>query len=312
MSLQVRRYKKEDENNWNLFVSNAKNATFLLDRNFIEYHSDRFEDFSIMIYNNSDVLKALLPLSIHGNEVISHGGLTYGGFIIQHNLKTVDMLEIFESVIKFIKDNAIVTLTYKAIPHIYHLRPSEEDLYGLFRSGFKLVRRDVSSSINMRTTKIKGQKQNGYRKALKGGLELEETFDCSDILAIVNRNLLEKYDVNPVHKPVEMNLLKNKFKKNILFFNLIINRNIEGGMILFIDNNVVHAQYITTTPIAKRCRGLDFIIVSIIEMFKDDYEWFDFGTSTEQNGSYLNTGLIKSKEEFGLSAICYDTYKLVL
>jgi len=53
-------------------------------------------------------------------------------------------------------------------------------------------------------------------------------------------------------------------------------------------------------------------IVSIIEMFKDDYEWFDFGTSTEKNGSYLNTGLIKSKEEFGLSAICYDTYKLVL
>jgi len=310
--MNIVKYNSSYLKKWNQFVAESKNGTFLLDRNFIEYHSDRFEDFSLMIYNNSDVLKALLPLSIHDNEVISHGGLTYGGFIIQHNLNTADMLEIFESVIKFIKDNEIVTLSYKAIPHIYHLRPSEEDLYGLFRNGFKLVRRDVSSSINMRTTKIKGQKQNGYKKAIREGLELQETVDCSDILTIVNRSLLEKYGVNSVHTSVEMNLLKNKFKKNILFFNLIINQNVEGGMILFIDNNVVHAQYITTTYIAKRCRGLDFIIVSIIEMFKDDYEWFDFGTSTEKNGSYLNTGLIKSKEEFGLSAICYDTYKLVL
>jgi hypothetical protein len=310
--MNIVKYNSSYLKKWNQFVAESKNGTFLLDRNFIEYHSDRFEDFSLMIYNNSDVLKALLPLSIHDNEVISHGGLTYGGFIIQHNLNTADMLEIFESVIKFIKDNEIVTLSYKAIPHIYHLRPSEEDLYGLFRNGFKLVRRDVSSSINMRTTKIKGQKQNGYKKAVREGLELQETVDCSDILTIVNRSLLEKYGVNSVHTSVEMNLLKNKFKKNILFFNLIINQNVEGGMILFIDNNVVHAQYITTTYIAKRCRGLDFIIVSIIEMFKDDYEWFDFGTSTEKNGSYLNTGLIKSKEEFGLSAICYDTYKLVL
>lgn len=310
--MNIVKYNSSHLKKWNQFVAESKNGTFLLDRNFVEYHSDRFEDFSLMIYNNSDVLKALLPLSIHDNQVISHAGLTYGGFIIQHNLKTLEMLEIFESVIKFIKDNKIISLSYKAIPHIYHLRPCEEDLYCLFRKGFKLVRRDVSSSINMRTTKIKGQKQNGYRKAVKEGLELQETVDCSDILAIVNKSLLEKYGVSSVHTSGEMNLLKNKFKKNIQFFNLIINQNIEGGMILFIDNNVVHAQYITTTFIAKRCRGLDFIIVSIIEMFKDDYVWFDFGISTEKNGNYLNQGLIKSKEEFGLSAICYDTYKLLL
>ena len=58
--------------------------------------------------------------------------------------------------------------------------------------------------------------------------------------------------------------------------------------------------------------NLSLSLLTPISDFKDDYEWFDFGTSTEQNGIYLNTGLIKSKEEFGLSAICYDTYKLVL
>ena len=85
-----------------------------------------------------------------------------------------------------------------------------------------------------------------------------------------------------------------------------------GGAILYIDNNVVHAQYLATTDEAKMKRGLDFMMVSFIDKYKDQYEWFDFGISTENNGRTLNTGLIKSKEEFNLSSICYDFYELGL
>ncbi|MFC2089131.1 GNAT family N-acetyltransferase [Bacteroidota bacterium] len=310
--MKIVKYQAAFQKRWNSFVRESKNGTFLIDRNFLEYHSDRFEDFSLLIYNDSEVLKAILPLSIHENDVISHGGLTYGGFIIQHDMKTEEVLQIFERTLEFLRENGISTITYKAIPHIYHLRPSEEDLYGLFTNDFKLVRRDVSSTINMRTAKIKGQKRNGYKKALRDGLELKETNDCTDILSIVNINLHEKYNAIPTHTSEELNLLKNRFNKNILFYNLVLRNEIEGGMVLFIANSSVHAQYIATTNSARKSRGLDFIIVSIIEMFENKYEWFDFGISTEQNGRYLNRSLIKSKEEYGLSAICYDTYKLDL
>ena len=52
------------------------------------------------------------------------------------------------------------------------------------------------------------------------------------------------------------------------------------------------------------------MIVSFIDKYKEQYEWFDFGTSTENNGNTLNTALIKSKEEFNLSSVCYDIYEL--
>ena len=60
----------------------------------------------------------------------------------------------------------------------------------------------------------------------------------------------------------------------------------------------------------KKNRGLDFIVSSIYKKYCNYFEWFDFGISTEKNGTVLNQNLIKSKEEYGLSGICYDTYEL--
>ncbi|MDG1798433.1 MAG: hypothetical protein P8H35_07685, partial [Flavobacteriales bacterium] len=124
------------------------------------------------------------------------------------------------------------------------------------------------------------------------------------------RSLEKTCNTNAVHSADEMNSLKKKFNEEIKFFNLIIDNKIEGGAILFIANNVVHAQYISSSAKAKKKRALDFIICFICEHYKNKLEWFDFVISTENNGKNLNFNLIKSKEEFGLSAICYDTYEL--
>ena len=41
-------------------------------------------------------------------------------------------------------------------------------------------------------------------------------------------------------------------------------------------------------------------------------EYLDFGISTEQDGKWLNEGLIFQKEGFGGRAVCYDQYALRL
>ena len=41
-----------------------------------------------------------------------------------------------------------------------------------------------------------------------------------------------------------------------------------------------------------------------------DKEYFDFGISTEDNGRYLNEGLITQKQEFGGRGVVYDFYEL--
>jgi len=56
--------------------------------------------------------------------------------------------------------------------------------------------------------------------------------------------------------------------------------------------------------------ALDRIINYLIESYSADKEYFDFGISTENNGTFLNTGLMANKESFGGRAIVYDSYEL--
>ena len=73
--LEIVRYTPDQKQAWNDFVSRSKNGTFLLDRNYMDYHADRFTDHSLMVYRR-DKLYALLPGNIAGDTFYSHQGLT--------------------------------------------------------------------------------------------------------------------------------------------------------------------------------------------------------------------------------------------
>lgn len=305
-------YNKNYRKIWNNFINESKNATFLHYRNYIEYHSDKFIDHSLLIYNEKNILMALFPANIENNVLISHSGLTYGGILTNHTISTIKVLQIFETIICYCNNQNINIIIYKTIPHIYHKSPSEEDLYALFRCKFHLFRRDVSSTLNMKTNAIKGKKQNGFRRASSKGMIFVETSDSNNVLKIANNNLRNKYGLNTVHSVEEMNYLKGLFSDNIRIFEVIHEGKVIGGAILFLANRVVHAQYLFTTNDSKKMRSLDFLVVSCINKFSNEYRWFDFGISTENNGKVLNNNLIKSKEEFGFSAVCYEQYSLII
>jgi hypothetical protein len=54
----------------------------------MDYHKDRFEDYSLLIYNEKTKLVAVYLL-IEGRRkrFFSHQGLTYGGLIFELELK---------------------------------------------------------------------------------------------------------------------------------------------------------------------------------------------------------------------------------
>ena len=52
----------------------------------MEYHNDRFEDFSLMVYKNGKLI-ALLPANKKDNIVYSHQGLSYGGVVYMKDVK---------------------------------------------------------------------------------------------------------------------------------------------------------------------------------------------------------------------------------
>jgi len=102
MSIEIKKYYTDNKTDWNNFIDSSKNGTFMLKRDYMEYHSDRFKDFSIMFYEKNNLI-AVMPASIHGKEIISHGGLTYGGIISGLDMTTEKMLNIFESLLIYLK-----------------------------------------------------------------------------------------------------------------------------------------------------------------------------------------------------------------
>ncbi|HQW68620.1 MAG TPA: hypothetical protein PLH25_03065, partial [Flavobacterium sp.] len=76
----IKKYNSEYFTIWNAFVSSSSNATFLFHRDFMEYHSDRFEDYSLLVFEDEKLI-SIFPANRVENTVFSHQGLTYGGFV---------------------------------------------------------------------------------------------------------------------------------------------------------------------------------------------------------------------------------------
>ncbi len=308
--MEIRRYRREDKELWNFFVSKARNATFLFDRNYMDYHADRFDDNSFMFYHKGK-LKAVLPANVAGDTLYSHQGLTYGGLLLDKKATVEDVLECFDSLNSWLRENGISKVVYKALPWIYQQYPSEEDLYALtWKCKAQLISRDISSSIVIdNKLKFAESRKSGIRKALSLNIEVGESNDVDGFWHVLEDNLGNRYNAKPVHTANEMKLLMSRFPNNIKLYVAKMNGEIVGGTLIYVTPQVVHTQYISASVEGKKHGALDLLFDYIINKVYANCRYFDFGKSTEQGGAYLNEPLIFQKEGFGGRGVCYDWYQ---
>ena len=308
--MEIRRYRREDKELWNSFVSKARNATFLFDRNYMDYHADRFDDNSFMFYHKGK-LKAVLPANVAGDTLYSHQGLTYGGLLLDKKATVEDVLECFDSLNSWLRENGISKVVYKALPWIYQQYPSEEDLYALtWKCKAQLISRDIASTIVIdNKLKFAESRKSGIRKALSLNIEVGESNDVDGFWHVLEDNLGNRYNAKPVHTSSEMKLLMSRFPNNIKLYVAKMNGEIVGGTLIYVTPQVVHTQYISASVEGKKHGALDLLFDYIINKVYANCRYFDFGKSTEQGGAYLNEPLIFQKEGFGGRGVCYDWYQ---
>ncbi len=308
---EITRYTADRKEEWDGFVKTSKNGTFLLDRNYMDYHSTRFEDHSLMFYRDGR-LYAMLPANVKDGVLYSHQGLTYGGLVMHEDASAANIATLFGELNALLKDEGISKVVYKPTPWIYHLLPSEEDLYALFKvCKARVSARDISSTIIF-DNRIKWHRDRRYgvNKARNNGVSVRRSDDLAAFWHVLDLNLGNKYGVKPVHTVEEMTLLKSRFPDNILLYVAEKDGETLGGTVLYVTNQVIHAQYISASPEGKRLRVIDAIYEVILNHdFADFRLYFDFGKSTENLGTYLNENLIYQKEGFGARGVCYDTYE---
>ena len=308
--MEIRRYRREDKELWNSFVSKARNATFLFDRNYMDYHADRFDDNSFMFYHKGK-LKAVLPANVAGDTLYSHQGLTYGGLLLDKKATVEDVLECFDSLNSWLRENGISKVVYKALPWIYQQYPSEEDLYALtWKCKAQLISRNIASTIVIdNKLKFAESRKSGIRKALSLNIEVGESNDVDGFWHVLEDNLGNRYNAKPVHTASEMKLLMSRFPNNIKLYVAKMNGEIVGGTLIYVTPQVVHTQYISASVEGKKHGALYLLFDYIINKVYANCRYFDFGKSTEQGGAYLNEPLIFQKEGFGGRGVCYDWYQ---
>jgi hypothetical protein len=309
--MRVERYSPSCLSTWNAYVEQSKNGTFRFDRRYMEYHADRFEDFSLLFFNESDRLAAIMPASRHGDTVVSHGGLTYGGVVSNEEMKTATMLRLFDSLLTHLRESAISKLVYKPIPHIFHRMPAEEDLYALFINNARLYRREASSAIRLpERIKFAKGKREGVRKAQRAGLQVREAADFQTFFDIGRAVMRDRHNLQPVHTSAEMALLAERFPRNIHLHASFADERMLAGVISYAFPSSVHIQYMYNSDEGLGVGALDIILDFLINQYYSGYNYLSFGVSTEQDGRYLNEGLIHQKEMFGARSIVHDFYEV--
>lgn len=308
---KVIKYSTEYKELWNSFVKSSKNAYFMFDRNFMDYHSNRFQDNSLMFFDQNEKIIALLPANIKDKNLYSHQGLTHGGFIVDEKMKQGKMLECFEVLKKYMKDNEIEYLIYKTIPHIYHKLPSEEDLYALFKNNAKLLKIEPSTTIMLSSPcKMPKGRKAQIARAKKSNIIIENSCNFNEFIELENQILKKYHNTVAVHSADELTLLKLRFQDEIQLWCAKLGDKIIAATLLFVSDNVVHTQYLAADEKARELGALDLLIKYLIDKFQNHKKYFDFGISTEDNGQYLNNGLISQKESFGGRTTVYQTYML--
>ncbi len=309
--MKIINYTIDYKSLWNEFVKNSKNAHFFFQREYMEYHNDRFEDFSLMVFDDTNKLISILPANIQDKTLYSHQGLTFGGVLVDDKMKTETMLDIFELFKIYVKEQNITKVIYKCIPYIYHIKPSEEDRYALFRNDAKLIRRDVTSTIDL-TEQIRYSKGRKWtiNKAKKEAIEIFESTDYNVFWELLTDVLESSHDAKPVHTLQEIQKLVSMYPKNIKLFVAETNNKIVSGALIYENKKIVHTQYLATSELGKEIGALDLLIDNLIKDIYKHKKYFDFGISNENGGMYLNTGLIAQKEGFGARAVMHDFYEL--
>lgn len=294
--LRVGRYNDSSKTAWDDFVSRLEAHSILFYRDFMDYHKDRFEDYSLMVFQRKKLI-AILPANIDKEGIVhSHQGLSYGGLLFKPNSSFKLRLAQFAAVMRFLSSNAIKELFLKNIPSCY--RTDNSDMLIFDWAEAELHRTDIYSYVPKGSYTVPNRNRSRQlEKAKSQGFEVRKTASFDEFWnGILTPNLKNRFTVNPVHTLEEIEYLSEKFENELLLYGVYQKDTMRAGIVLFKHRGVVHAQY-SAGDEGRADGSLDYLIDFVVKKYNTT-KIFSFGTSSESKGELLNSGLLYWKESF--------------
>ena len=307
-----------DSDAWDQFVTRSVNGTFLHTRRFLSYHGDRFADRSVLIEDDRGRVRAVMPAALDRSDrslVVSHPGITFGGVVHDGTLGGHELLELFELVVSHYRATGARALRYKAVPQIFHRTPAAGDLYALYRLGAVRHRCDLSSTIDL-DHRLPMRSGRGKRARAAGNRGVESRWGwevAPEFWMLLGRVLGERHGVAPVHSLDEILLLARRFPNEIDLVTTWLEGEMVAGGVTFSMGPTLHLQYSASSDTGRKVGGYDVMVEACVAAAAaSGHRWFDFGTSTEDEGRVLNAGLFDFKASFGAGTVAFEHYEITL
>ena len=308
--MNIQKFQFELKTKWDEFAK-AQSSFFFFQRDFMEYHKDRFEDHSLLIYKDNDLV-AILPASTKNSTLVCHGGLTFG-FLVSSETRYVAHKEMWDAIEAYCKTQGILEVVYKKPPQFFSINGQDNDTYELARRGATRLKAELTSYIDFTDYRYSKGRKSSVTKSTRQELAFNLDSDCwSDYFKVLSEVLMAGHGVSATHTLQEMLSLKKKFPQNIILAIVEKDDAIVAGAILFLFGSVVHTQYLAVTEAGRSLCAMDFLMHSIIEHYKSTCRGVSFGISTEQGGKTINEGLVLQKESYGAKNFLINTYNLKL
>lgn len=311
--IQVSKYSDSQRDNWNQFVSESRTNSFLHERSYMDYHNDRFEDYSLILRKDQKIV-GLLPANIdYEKKIVSHGGLTFGGLITMTDDKPINTLHYFKSILNHLHEQGLEKLIYKQAPVFYNHCSQDEIEYAIFLAKGHLYRLDTSFAVDNsgKTFMYQERRRRAIAKANKLGIQIKEVFDFSEFWdEVLTPNLMNRFGVKPVHSLNEITCLAKNNPNKIRQFNAYLNGDIYAGTTIFETPLVAHAQYISAIDAGRKNGAIDLLFDTLITDIFKEKTYFDFGIVNENQGRSINRGLWDWKEGFGAKVYAHRFFEI--
>lgn len=294
--LEIKTYTPSDIDVWNELVENSSNGVFLHSRNFMDYHKERFEDVSLLVYQGGELI-AVLPGNRHENNFLSHQGLSFGGWIFKKGMDPALQNEVILNSLKHLFGKGYTRIRVKPVPEFYHAEKLDNDVLMLSAGGV-LVDEDPNYAIELPKVISDRGKRWGVQKAMNKGIHIEEddgfvTF-WEEILMPYHRQVL---GYEPVHTLAEIEFLASQNPTKIRQFNAYHKGEILAGVTVFAHPEVARTQYIASTEEGRKNRAVDLLIGFLMRNIGEKY--IDLGGVTDPKTGLPKESLVQWKESFG-------------
>lgn len=317
MQTTIFAFDESETAGWDDLLARSGSNLFLHSRRFLTYHRGRFKDVSLLVRSEGELI-GVFPAAVEedaANVVVSHPGATYGGLVVSPEVNAPGYLEALSSICGRYASEGFARLRYKVVPFFYWSSPCSMDSYALFRLGAQLVRRDLSATIDLLNRgPVRERRQRDIRARMRQGLEIKKgNHFLPEVWSIVVENRMQRFGVVPTHDANEIARVAELFPQQVETMAAVWDGEAVACTVVFRSTTTDHLQYMANSDKGRESHALDALIEQAVQnALVRGARYFDFGISTEANGTVLNAGLHSYKTSFGAGTTVYDHYEIDL